>query len=67
MRSNRLRFVSLMWGYMQPLREYVNFPVAAMTQSLGVMYGSVMYLFLWNTVADIRVALVSLIHIIHER
>ena len=52
---------------MRPLGVSANLPTAAMNLSLGGMYGLVVYLFLWNTVADICVALVSFIHIIHER
>ena len=54
-------------GGMQPLRAPANLPVAAMTWSSGVMSRLVMHLCLWNTVAKIRVTLVSFIHIIHER
>ena len=65
--SNFSRIVSLRWGIIRPLRVSDNFPAADMTLSPGVMSGLVIYLCLWNTVADIRVALVSFIHIIHER
>ena len=52
---------------MQSLRASANLPVADMTRSSGVMSGLVIYLCSWNNVAEIRVALVSFIHIIHER
>ena len=52
---------------MQPLRVYENFQAAAMTLSSDVMSKLVIYLCLWNTVAEICVALVSFIHIIHEQ
>ena len=58
---------SLRWGDMQPLRVSTNFPATAMTLSSVVMSGLVIYLCLWNTVAEIRVALLFSIHIIHER
>ena len=67
MRSNCSRIVSLGWGGMQPLIVPSNLPAAAMTQSSGVISRLVMYLCLWKTMAKIRVALVSFIHIIHER
>ena len=66
MRSNFLRVVSLRSGDMQPLSLSANFPAAAMTRSSGMMSGLVMYLFLRNTVSNIRVALVYFIHIIHD-
>ena len=52
---------------MRPLRVSASFLAAAMTRSLGVNSRLVMYLFLWNTVSEIRVALVSFIQITHER
>ena len=67
MRSNCSRVVSMRWGNMQPLRASANLLVAAMTRSSSVMSRLVIYLCLRNTVAEIRVDLVSFIHIIHER
>ena len=61
-----IEYFSLRWGGMQPLRVSANFPAAAMTLSLGVMSSLVIYLCFWNTVVEIRVALVFFIHIIHE-
>ena len=52
---------------MRPLRSSANFPSDSMTWSSGVISGLVMYLCLWNTVADICVALVPFIHVIHDR
>ena len=52
---------------MRPLRVSANLSAADMTRSLGVVSGLVIYLCLWNTVAEIPVVLVSFIHIIHER
>ena len=52
---------------MHPLSLSANFPAAAMTWSSGVMSVLVVYLCLWNTVDEIRVALVSFIHIIHDQ
>ena len=54
------------WGGMRPLRVSSNFPAAAMTLYLGVISGLAIYLCLWNTVAEIRLALVSFIHFIHD-
>ena len=67
MRYNCSRIVSLRWVSMRPLRVSAKLTAAAMTLSSGVIYGLVMYLCLWNTVDKICVALVSFIHIIHER
>ena len=67
MRSNYSMVVLLRWGDMQTLRASDNFLTDAMNRSFCVMYGLVMYLCLWNNVADIRVAMVSFIHIIHDR
>ena len=54
-------------GGMRTLRLYDNLTAAAMTLSLGVMSGFMIYLCLWNNVAKICVALVYFIHIIHEQ
>ena len=55
------------WGGMQPLILSANLPAVAMTWSYGVIYGLVVYLCLWNTVAKICVAPVSFIDIIHDK
>ena len=52
---------------MRPLRVSTNLLAIDMILSMGVMSELVMYLCLWITVANICVALVSFIHIIHER
>ena len=52
---------------MRPLRVSANLSAAAMTLYSGVMIDLVIYLCLWNTVAEIRVALVSFINIIYEQ
>ena len=67
MRSNLLRYISLWWVDMQLLIVSVNLRAAAMTLSSGVMSRLVIYLYLWNTVAKLFVALVSFVHIIYKQ
>ena len=52
---------------MRPFSSANNLPAVAMTQSSGVTLGVVMHLYLWKTVAEILVDLVSFIHIFHAR
>ena len=52
---------------MRPLRSSEKFPTDAMTWSYGVTPRLVMYLYLWMTVAEIIVTLVSFIHMIHDQ
>ena len=56
----------MMWGVMRPLSPSSNLSAAEITQYLGVTSGLMMYLCLWNTVAKMRVSLVSFIHMNHD-
>ena len=66
-RSNWCRAVLLRWVAMQTLSSATNFPDVVMTRSSGVTLGLVMSLCLWKMVAEILVALVYFIHIVHLR
>ena len=50
-----------------PLMTEASLPAAAMTASAGVTAGFEMYLCLWKTVPDTRVARESVIHMVQAR
>ena len=65
--SNWCRYIFLRWVAMRPLSSAANLPAVAMPRSSGDTLGLVMYLYLWKTVVEILVALVSFIHIVHAQ
>ena len=67
MRVISLKGDSWRWWDMWPLIAVIRFPAAAMMELTGVAVRFEIYLCLWKTVADTRVARMFIIQILHAR